>query len=42
METSLIKIKNNQHYDVYIGSGSRFGSPYKIGVDGDREEVIIT
>jgi len=40
MTTNLINIKDNQPYDVYIGRGSRFGSPYKIGVDGDREEVI--
>ena len=27
-------------YDVYIGRPSRWGNPYKIGVDGTREEVI--
>jgi len=27
-------------YDVYIGRGSSFGNPYKIGVHGTREEVI--
>jgi hypothetical protein len=40
MTTKVINIKDNQPYDVYIGRGSRFGSPYAIGVDGDREEVI--
>lgn len=27
-------------YDVYIGRGSKWGNPFKIGVDGNREEVI--
>lgn len=27
-------------YDVYIGRGSKWGNPFKIGEHGDREEVI--
>lgn len=27
-------------YDVYIGRGSKWGNPYVIGKDGNREEVI--
>lgn len=27
-------------YDVYIGRGSKWGNPFRIGEDGDREEVI--
>jgi hypothetical protein len=27
-------------YDVYIGRGSAWGNPFKIGVHGDRDEVI--
>ncbi len=27
-------------YDVYIGRGSKWGNPFKIGKDGTREEVI--
>jgi len=27
-------------YDVYIGRGSPWGNPFKIGVDGNRDEVI--
>jgi len=27
-------------FDVYIGRGSIWGNPYRIGVDGNREEVI--
>lgn len=26
--------------DVYIGRGSKWGNPFKIGVDGDRHQVI--
>ena len=29
-----------QNYDVYIGRGSKWGNPYKIGRDGTRAEVI--
>lgn len=27
-------------YDVYIGRPSKFGNPFSIGKDGDRDEVI--
>lgn len=27
-------------YDVYIGRGGKWGNPFKIGVHGNREEVI--
>lgn len=27
-------------YDIYIGRPSKWGNPYIIGPDGDREEVI--
>ena len=30
----------NEKYDVYIGRGSPFGNPFKIGIDGTRLEVI--
>ena len=26
--------------DVYIGRGSKWGNPYRIGVDGTRQDVI--
>lgn len=32
--------QRDEHYDVYIGRGSFWGNPYKIVVDGTREEVI--
>lgn len=28
-------------YDVYIGRPSKWGSPFVIGKDGNREEVIL-
>ena len=27
-------------YDVYIGRPSEWGNPFRIGVDGNRDEVI--
>ena len=27
-------------YDIYIGRPSKWGNPFKIGRDGNREEVI--
>ena len=27
-------------YDVYIGRPSKWGNPFQIGVDGNREQVI--
>jgi hypothetical protein len=32
--------KYKEPYDVYIGRGSIWGNPFKIGVDGNRTEVI--
>jgi hypothetical protein len=34
-------VRNSEHANsVYIGRGSPWGNRYKIGVHGDREEVI--
>jgi hypothetical protein len=39
-----MKVKNINHDDgntgEYIGRGSRWGNPFRIGIDGNREEVI--
>lgn len=32
--------RRKEEFDIYIGRGSRWGNPYKIGPDGDRQEVI--
>lgn len=37
--TRVVNIKH-ERCDAYIGRGSPFGNPYRIGTDGDREEVI--
>lgn len=31
---------NRAHYDVYIGRPSKWGNPFRIGVDGTRAEVL--
>lgn len=36
---SIVHCKKSQ-FDVYIGRGSKWGNPYKIGEDGTREQVI--
>lgn len=30
----------HESYDVYIGRPSKWGNPFEIGKDGDREEVL--
>lgn len=42
MTTRVVNIKARPapRYDIYIGRGSIWGNPYKIGHDGTREEVI--
>ena len=37
--TKVVHCKK-EDYDVYIGRGSIWGNPYKIGKDGNRDEVI--
>jgi len=38
-ETRVVNLRHEK-YDVYIGRGSKWGNPFKIGADGTREEVI--
>lgn len=38
-ETRVVHCRK-EPYDVYIGRGSKWGNPFIIGVDGNREEVI--
>ena len=41
MSKVLNKYRDNIPEDaVYIGRGSRWGNPFKIGKDGTREEVV--
>ncbi len=39
MATTVVNLRK-ELYDVYIGRPSEFGNPFRIGVDGDRDEVI--
>lgn len=39
MKTKVVHCKREK-YDIYIGRGSKWGNPFKIGPDGNREEVI--
>jgi hypothetical protein len=38
--TKVVNIDKGGKHDIYIGRGSRWGNPYAIGFDGDRDEVI--
>lgn len=37
--TTVVNIRK-QTCDVYIGRGSKWGNPFKIGRDGTRDQVI--
>lgn len=39
MTTKVVNCQHNQ-YEVYIGRGTPYGNPFKIGVDGNRKECI--
>lgn len=38
--TLVVNRDKGDNYDLYIGRGSVWGNPYRIGHDGDRGEVI--
>jgi hypothetical protein len=40
MTTRVVNKRSGEPYDVYIGRGSKWGNPYRIGIDGNRETVI--
>ena len=44
MKTRVINVSDIEFHDpkdvVFIGRPSKFGNPFKIGTDGDREDVI--
>ncbi len=41
MITRYVVHCKKEHYDVYIGRGSKWGNPFVIDKDGTREEVIM-
>ena len=38
--TKIVNIRAGEPYDVYIGRGSKWGNPFRIGMDGSRDEVV--
>jgi hypothetical protein len=38
-QTTVVNV-NKERHDVYIGRGSKWGNPFKIGPDGSRITVI--
>jgi hypothetical protein len=38
MRKLVVNVRNSQ-YDVYIGRGSKWGNPFVIGKDGNRNDV---
>ncbi len=39
MKTTVVNLRTTP-YDVYIGRGSKWGNPFKIGPDGGRAVVV--
>ncbi len=39
-KSKLVVHRSKKRFDVYIGRPSRWGNPFVIGRDGDREDVI--
>jgi len=39
-KTVVVHVKDNHPDAVYIGRGSKWGNPFRIGKDGTRMEVI--
>jgi hypothetical protein len=39
MTTTVVNRRKNS-YDVYVGRPTKYGNPFQIGIDGDRDEVI--
>ena len=40
MPIDMVVHKFKSRFDVYIGRGSKWGNPFVIGADGNRDEVI--
>jgi len=38
-KTTVVNLRKEK-YDIYIGRGSIWGNPFRIGKDGNREDVI--
>ena len=40
MATTVINVKTGKRYDIYIGRGSKWGNPFHMYSEKDRENVI--
>ena len=42
MTTKVVNVKTGEYFDIFIGRGrvSVLGNPFKIGRDGNRQEVV--
>jgi len=40
MNKTIVVNKKHDSFDIYIGRPSIWGNPFKIGIDGTREQVI--
>ena len=42
MTTKVVNVRTGEYFDIFIGRGrdSLLGNPFKIGRDGNRQEVI--
>lgn len=41
MGTRVVNLKTGDHYDIYIGRPSVFGNPFLLGIDGNRDAVLV-
>lgn len=37
---TLVVNRHKEPYDIYIGRGTKWGNPFRSGIDGTRTEVI--
>lgn len=40
MENTIVVNRHFEHYDIYIGRGTKWGNPFILGVHGNKQEVI--
>lgn len=40
MGPRVVNVAKTNAYDVYVGRGTKWGNPFRIGIDGTRDEVI--
>ena len=38
---AVVNVRSGEHYDVFIARPSKWGNPFKIALDGTREQVLV-